>query len=167
MRLLRDRAGTGGNGGWGGERRSDGKRVLEALWGKTPAFDSTHPAFRAIAALARLRQDEPPLAYGRLYFREVSGNGVDFGHSFGQGGLVAFSRILSGREAVIIANTGGGAFSGLVVIDRDLNPAGRDLRIAYSNHDTGGKALVTVLPAARFHSDGQVTTGRATAVPSH
>jgi glycosidase len=138
----------------------------EALWGKTPtAFDVTHPTFRAIEMLARLRQDEPPLAYGRLYFREVSGNGVDFGHSFGPGGVVAFSRILVDREVLVVANTAGRSFSGLVVIDRDLNPAARELRIAYSNHGTSGKATVTVLPAARFHQEGgPVTTGHTAAV---
>ena len=137
----------------------------EALWGKTPtAFDITHPTFRAIEALARLRQDEPPLAYGRLYFREVSGNGVDFGHSLGQGGVVAFSRILVDREVLVVANTAGRSFSGLVVIDRDLNPAARELRIAYSNHGTSGKATVAVLPAARFHHDGQITTGPTAAL---
>jgi glycosidase len=138
----------------------------EALWGKTPtAFDVTHPTFRGIAALARLRQDEPPLTYGRLYFREVSGNGRDFGHSFGRGGVVAFSRILVDREVLVVANTGPASFSGLVVIDRDLNPAGRELRIAFSSQGTAGKAVAAVIPDARFHGDGQVTTGPAAAVP--
>jgi glycosidase len=137
----------------------------EALWGKTPvAFDVTHPTFRAVEALARLRQEEPPLAYGRLYFREVSGNDLDFGHPAGRGGVVAFSRILVDREVLVVANTGSGGFAGRVVLDRDLNPAGRVLRIAYSNRDTSGTATVAAIPAARFHRDGQVTTGRAAAL---
>jgi glycosidase len=137
----------------------------EALWGKTPAaFDVAHPTFRAIEALARLRQEEPPLAYGRLYFREVSGNGTDFGHPFGRGGIVAFSRILVDREVLVVANTGGVSFAGRVVLDRDVNPAGRVLRIAYSNHGTGGTATVAGIPAARFHRDGHVTTGPTTAL---
>jgi hypothetical protein len=56
--------------------------------------------------IARLHADEPALAFGRLYFREVAGSGDDFGHSFGPGGVVAFSRILSDREALVVANTG-------------------------------------------------------------
>jgi hypothetical protein len=136
----------------------------EALWGKSPAFDVAHPTFRAIETLGRLRHDEPPLAYGRMYFREVSGNGLDFGHSFGRGGLVAFSRILVDREVLIVANTGRTSFSGLVIVDRDLNPPARELRIAYSNLGTAGKATATAIAAARFYRDGQVSTGPAAAV---
>jgi glycosidase len=47
--------------------------VREALWGKgAQAFDQSHPLFVAVQALGRLRRNEPPLSYGRLYFREVS-----------------------------------------------------------------------------------------------
>jgi glycosidase len=78
----------------------------EALWGKPNAFSTTTPVFQQIQSLSRLRASEPPLTYGRLYFREVAGNGTDFGHSFGSGGLVAFSRILVDREIPVVANTG-------------------------------------------------------------
>ena len=133
--------------------------------GQAPnAFDARTPTFAQIRRCRSCAQDEPPLAYGRLYFREVSGNGVDFGHSLGAGGLVAFSRILVDREVLVVANTGGRSFSGVVVIDRDLNAAPRELRIAYSNHGTSGKATVAVLPAARFHHDGQITTGHTAAL---
>ena len=58
--------------------------VREALWGKPGAFDTTTPAFRALQAIVALRRGEPALCFGRLYFREVSGNGQDFGHSSGR-----------------------------------------------------------------------------------
>jgi len=144
---------------------SANESTREALWGKSPAFDRTHPVFRQIQALARLRQSEPPLAYGRLYFREVSGNGADFGHSAGQGGIVAFSRILADREILVVANTGVATFSGFVVVDRDLNPASRPIRVAHSNLGSAGTSSVAVLPAATFHGDGGVTTGPTAAVP--
>jgi glycosidase len=140
--------------------------VREALWGKTPtAFDPGHPVYGAIQALARLRRSEPPLAYGRLYFREVSGNGTDFGVSFGPGGVVAFSRILVDREVVVAANTGRTTFSGSVLVDPDLNSPPRQMIVDFSNLGTSGKGTVTVVPAARFHRDGQVTVGRAAALP--
>ncbi len=138
----------------------------EALWGKTPTpFDQGHPVYRAIQALAQLRRAEPPLAYGRLYFREVSGNGIDFGHSFGSGGVVALSRILVDREVLVVANTGRVTFSGFVLVDLDLNSPPRQMRVDFSNLGTTGKDTVTVVPAARFHRDGQVTIGRAAALP--
>jgi glycosidase len=138
----------------------------EALWGKTPtAFDPGHPVYGAIQALAQLRRNEPPLAYGRLYFREVSGNGLDFGDSFGRGGVVAFSRILVDREVLVVANTGRAGFSGSVLMDLDLNAQPRQMTVAFSNLGTTGKGTVSVVPAARFHRDGQVAVGRAAALP--
>ena len=139
--------------------------IREALWGK-PQRLSTRPAaaFVQIQALAAARQHEPPLSYGRLYFREVSGNGVDFGHSSGAGGLVAFSRILVDREILIVANTGAQPFAGAVLVDRDINATPRQMRVAYSNLGTNGAGTVRRIQNAMFHAAGQVTAGTATAL---
>ncbi len=53
--------------------------------GKPDAFDTSGETYREVAAISRLRTEEPAIRYGRLYFREVSGNGQDFGHSAGRG----------------------------------------------------------------------------------
>jgi glycosidase len=138
----------------------------EALWGKPPsAFDTTHPVFRQVRALSRLRDDEAALRYGRLYFREIAGSGVDFGHSLGPGGVVAFSRILVDREVLVVANCGAATFSGLVLVERDLHRSGDRMTVAYSNIGTTGTGTVQHLPAGRFHAGGRVTTGRAAALP--
>lgn len=144
---------------------SANESTREALWGKAPSFDRTHPVFREIQALALLRHREPALAYGRLYFREVSGNGTDFGHSTGRGGIVAFSRILADREILVVANTGTAPFTGSVVVDRDLNGASQSIRVAHSNLGTTGTSTVKVLPTATFHNDGRTSTGPTAAVP--
>jgi glycosidase len=136
----------------------------EALWGKPTAFDTAASVFQQIRKLSDLRDREPPLKYGRLYFREVSGNGSDFGHSFGPGGIVAFSRILYDREVVVAANTGALAFSGSVLVDRDLNPNPRPMRAAYSNLGNVAASTVQQIANARFHRDGQVFVGPAAAL---
>jgi glycosidase len=138
----------------------------EALWGKPPvAFDTTHPMFEHLRRLSQLRDQEPALRYGRLYFREVAGQGVDFGHSTGQGGLVVFSRILVDREVVVAANCGRAGFAGLVLVDRDLHTAAQSMQVIYSNHGTAGTGTVRHLSAARFHDGGQVRAGSAAALP--
>jgi glycosidase len=88
----------------------------EALWGKTPiAFDTKSPFFVHLQAISALRGREPALRYGRFYFREVSGDGQNFGHSAGKGGLIAFSRILGDREILFVANTNAGQpFKGFI-----------------------------------------------------
>jgi len=108
---------------------------------------------------------EPALCFGRLYFREVSGNGVDFGHFFGAGGLVAFSRILSDREVLVVANTGAQRFSGAVLMDRDINATPRRMTIVYSNRDSAGESATRLIPTANFfHADQPVTQGPAAAL---
>ena len=137
----------------------------EALWGKPGAFDTGTAMFRHVQAIARLRAGEPALCFGRLYFRDVSGNGIDFGHSFGMGGLVAFSRILSDREVVVVANTGARRFSGAVLVDRDINAAPRRMRIAYSNHGSAGESETRLIAAANVsHSGRPVTQGTTAAL---
>jgi len=154
----------GGEQGLDGTKTSDGKTDLdrsdactrEALWGKQPlAFDPQAPIFLALKQLGDCRKNLPALRFGRLYFREVSGNGQDFGHSSGAGGIVAFSRILGDVEVSIVANTSATTpFSGQVLRDPDLNGSQQDLRVQYSNYaKTGTVALQTVIDA-HIYSDG-------------
>jgi glycosidase len=136
----------------------------EALWGKSPTpFDRQLPLFKQLQTLAALRASEPALRSGRLYFREVSGNGRDFGHSSGKGGIIAFSRILSDREITVVANCNTQQrFDGLVLQDPDLNRQPRNMTVAFSNLDTQGTGQVQLIPQARFFS-GDALTGTAEA----
>ncbi|RPH62104.1 MAG: alpha-amylase [Acidobacteria bacterium] len=136
----------------------------EALWGKPNAFSTASPVFGHIRTLSELRNNEPPLRYGRLYFREVATQGNNFGHSFGTGGVVAFSRILVDREVLVIANTGAQPFAGAVILDRDLNAIPRQMKVAYSNVNTSATRSVRQIGAATFFHDGQVTSGPAAAL---
>jgi len=133
----------------------------EALWGKPNAFDRSSPMFKGIQALSKLRDREPALTYGRLYFREISGNGTDFGHSYGKGGIVAFSRILVDREILVIANTGSQSFSGSVIVDRDLHASPRKMQLEYSNAGNTGIGQTRNITAVRFHRDGLISRGNA------
>jgi glycosidase len=132
--------------------------VREALWGRgATAFDQGHALYSDIQSLARLRRDEPALRYGRLYFREVSGNGRDFGLSSGPAGVVAYSRILTEREIVVVANTDPARrFTGFVLVDLDLHRRDRDMRVAHSNKGTTGSGTVQIIRQARFHGGGQL-----------
>lgn len=127
--------------------------VREALWGKPNAFDDEHFLYQQIKALSRLREEQSALRFGRLYFRQVSGNSRDFGYSSGAGGLVAFSRVVSDTEVLLIANTNTRLrFDGHVLQDPDLNRHPRKMRIAYSNLGTARSATVRRISDARFFS---------------
>jgi glycosidase len=132
--------------------------VREALWGKPDAFDRQSSMFTAIHALAALRASAEELRYGRLYFRELSGNGQDFGHSLGRGGVVAFSRILGEQEVTVVANCSTStSFRGFVLQDPDLNSRPRRLTIAYSNLGSTGVQDVQRIPTATFYAETGVT----------
>jgi len=136
----------------------------EALWGKPNAFNTATPVFLQIQSLSTLRKSESPLSYGRLYFRETSGNGNGFGYPFGSGGLVAFSRILSDREILVVANNGARGFSGAVLLDRDINAIPHQMSVACSNLGNSRTGAVRQLPTASFYRDGQISNGPALAL---
>ena len=138
------------------------EHVREALWGKPGAFDTAQPFFKAIQGLAAVRAHTPALRYGRQYFRAISGNGVDFGHSYTRPGVVALSRILSGTEVVVVANTSTTAgWRGHVIVDFALNPAGARLGVLHSNKGQAARVPgpVTERPAADVRIDGRQPGG--------
>ena len=132
--------------------------VREALWGQPNAFDTQNFFYAQIKALSRLREEQPALRFGRLYFRQVSGNNQDFGFPSGSGGVVAFSRVLSYAEVLVIANTNTlEPFHGVVLQDSDLNRSPRQMEIAYSNLGTAGSQPTRQIFNGNFFSGGQLT----------
>jgi glycosidase len=136
--------------------------VREALWGKPNAFDTNHPFYKAIRRLSDIRDTQPALRYGRLYFRPISGDGVHFGASPFAPGVLAFSRILNNQEVLVVgnANTQGG-FQGHVLIDFFINNDGEQFHVL---NDAGAAApgSVETRSGLEIHEiDGGVTSGPA------
>ena len=86
-------------------------------------FDPGHPTFRRIRTLLSVRRQQLALRRGRQYLREIR---LDPGSAFqdpAAGGLVAWSRILSGSEVLCVANLDPGqSRSADVTVDADLTP---------------------------------------------
>jgi glycosidase len=138
------------------------EHVREALWGKPNAFDQQHVLYQQIKEIAHLRLNEPALRYGRQYFRQVSGNNVDFGFSNEIGGIIAFSRILNDREVLIVANTHTIlTFAGWVVVDSRINRDNTIFRIVYSNIGSTGQQPLTSSAARYYERDGSSSEGWA------
>lgn len=123
----------------------DGDRyVRECMFGgRWGAFDTTgrhffnprHAIYRGIAEIASVRAREAPLRYGRQYFREISGNGVDFGHPIDGNCPLAFSRILDTTEILVAMNLSDSPRNDYVTVDIHLSRA--------------GKVMVNLLPPAK------------------
>jgi glycosidase len=98
--------------------------------------------YREIARIAKVNQDHPGLRFGRMYFREVSGDGRDFGLPESHPCTLAFSRILADQEVLVAYNTSTTERrSDCVLVDAGLHPAGSRISYLY-----GGRGEVAVEP---------------------
>jgi alpha-amylase len=79
-----------------------------------------------------------------MYFREISGNGVDFGLPQGQPCTLAFSRVLAGQEVVIAYNTSTTERrTDFVMVDNRIHQRGEGMKFLYG---AGGRAEVLSHP---------------------
>jgi glycosidase len=88
-------------------------------------FEPRHPIYQGVARAAAVRAREPALRYGRQYFREISGNGVDFGCPTTGRCTLAFSRVLDADEVVVAFNLDTVARSDFVLVDPALSATGQ------------------------------------------
>jgi hypothetical protein len=87
-------------------------------------FNEEHPAYRRVAAAARVREKYPALRCGRQYLRGISFLNKPF-DVYGPGEIVAWSRILDDEELLCVLNAHGTERRGAdVVVDASLNAAG-------------------------------------------
>ncbi|MBF0563789.1 MAG: alpha-amylase [Nitrospirae bacterium] len=139
--------------------------VREALWGKPGAFDEDHPFYKAVKSIAQVRASYPALRYGRQYFRQISGNGYEFGISSFKQGVLAYSRILFETENLVILNTNmNAAWEGFVIVDYALGPVGSKWNILYSNQGTKTQYQTTEVQAGSakiIEPYGKITNGPA------
>jgi glycosidase len=140
--------------------------VREAMWGAPAPFDRTNHFYVTIQSLATLRAHEPALRYGRFYFRQLSGDGIHFGVSDFNGGVLAFSRILNRREIVVVANCSTtSTFTGQVIVDGNLHTSPSTLRVLFTNLPSVATfAVSTTGPAQIQESNGSLSGGPARVV---
>lgn len=126
--------------------------VREAMWGKPDSFSKQNEFYKLIRKLSGLREQYPPLRYGRQYFRTCSGNGINFGFSTEPGGIVSYSRILNNKEMLVCANTNTNQpVTVYVVVDENLNPASRIWKVLFSTiNDIAASIPTTVFD--RIHT---------------
>ena len=60
---------------------------------------------------------EQPLRFGRMYYRQISGDDTNFGFPFGSTYMLAFSRILFPDEVLVAYNVSTPARQDSIVVD--------------------------------------------------
>ncbi|HEY4052027.1 MAG TPA: alpha-amylase family glycosyl hydrolase [Acidobacteriaceae bacterium] len=97
--------------------------------------------YTEIAKIAVQFNANPELRFGRIYFRQISGDGTHFGDPQGNPCTLAFSRILAGFEVLIAYNTSTTApRNDWVIIDASIQGRG-NVTVLYSS---AGKTGATV-----------------------
>lgn len=72
-----------------------------------------------------------PLRFGRMYYRDISGNGSDFGPAIQNPYTLAFSRILYGREVLVAYNVSDEERNDYVIIDSSYHKKDEQLHCLY------------------------------------
>jgi alpha-amylase len=99
--------------------------------------------YQEIAKIADVMRSQEPLRFGRMYYRQISGNDQNFGFSFGSAYTLAFSRILYPQEVLVAYNVSDQARHDAIVVDSALHPEPATMSYLY-----GGVGTVPVQTAA-------------------
>jgi glycosidase len=99
--------------------------------------------YQNIAKIAEVMRTNEPLRFGRMYFRQISGDGEHFGFPFGSTYTLAFSRILYPNETLVAYNVADAERHDGVIVDATLHTDGSSMQFLY-----GGTGTVPVRAAA-------------------
>jgi glycosidase len=119
--------------------RGGDNSVREAMFEKetnVSLLNTNSTIYQEIAKIAAVMRECNPLRFGRMYYREISGNGIDFGLPFGNTYTLAFSRMLYGREVLVAYNVAASERNDCVMIDRDFHQPGEHLTFLYGSTGT-------------------------------
>jgi glycosidase len=131
----------------GFEGRGSDNAMREAMFDRAaPGRNLLNPEcaiYRAIAAIAQVMRDTAELRFGRMYYRELSGDGEHFGLPYGGDYTLAFSRVLWGSEVLVAYNVSSRPRSDCVIVDASFHAPGGAMKFLY-----GGNGGVTVQAAS-------------------
>ncbi|HEV3026694.1 MAG TPA: alpha-amylase family glycosyl hydrolase, partial [Planctomycetota bacterium] len=136
--------------GFSGSGSDEG--IREAMFDQaTPGRNLLNPScriYQEIGKIAAVQQSNPVLRFGRMYFREISGDGLSFGFAWeGLDYTLAFSRMLYGQEVLLVYNVSGAARQDGVVVDGTLHGAGSQLTRLYASGGAPAALAVQRNPA--------------------
>lgn len=139
--------------------------IRETMFGGTwGAFDTTgvhffnpdNPIYKGIAEIAEIRKANQAMRYGRQYFRNISGDGKQFGCPMDGNATLAFSRILDTQEILIAMNLHTEPRNDFINVGKFVSPPGSKMQCILGGDETytvaespDGTAAVRVALAPR------------------
>ncbi|HEX5271533.1 MAG TPA: hypothetical protein VFW33_13645, partial [Gemmataceae bacterium] len=128
----------------GFQGRGGDNQIREAMFDRnTPGVNLLNTGctiYQEVAKIAAVMRAREPLRFGRMYFRQISGDGVAFGFPYGSTYTLAFSRLLCGSEVLVAYNVSADPRADCVVVDADLHRPGDTMTYLYP----AGKGTVAV-----------------------
>ena len=92
--------------------------------------------YQEINKIAGVMRTNEPLRFGRMYFRQISGDSEHFGFPFGFTYTLAFSRILYPNEILVAYNVEDNDRHDSVIVDSILHADGSSMRFLYGGAGT-------------------------------
>ncbi len=106
--------------------------------------------YQEIAKIAAVMRTSEPLRFGRMYFRQISGDGSQFGVPFGSTYTLAFSRLLYGEEVLVAYNVAGQPRNDFVIVDSTLHADGSSIRYLYGGGGAASAGVSTAPDGSRY-----------------
>ena len=112
--------------------------------------------YQEIGKIASVMRSAAPLRFGRIYYREISGNGIDFGLPYGNDYTLSFSRILYAREILVAFNVSAGIRNDYIIVDASFHQPGDKMNFLYGAsgnvtiQKSAGGALFVQIPLQPF-----------------
>jgi alpha-amylase len=98
--------------------------------------------YQEIAKIAAQFRALPELRFGRIYFRQISGEGMHFGFAQGQPCTLAFSRLLAGSEVLIAYNTSTSeSRNDHILVDAGIQSGRQTMKVLYSSAENTGSLI--------------------------
>jgi alpha-amylase len=126
--------------------------MREAMFDKAPGgkslLNTECRIYKEIAKIAEVMRTHEPLRFGRMYYRQISGNGEQFGFPFGSKYTLAFSRVLYPKEVLVAYNVSDDTRNDRIIVDATLHPEPSQMRFLHGN--SGTVPVQTAPSGARF-----------------
>ena len=119
-----------------GQNKDDDKSIREAMFDlNDPTKDMLNKQcriYQEIAKISNLTDVYAPLKFGRMYLRQVSGDGINFGLPQGQPCTLAFSRLLADQEVLVAYNTSTTANrNDAIIVDANIQTSRASMSFIY------------------------------------
>lgn len=124
---------------YGTEQGFEGKggdnEIREAMFdANTPGVNLLNPdcyIYKEIGKIASVVRNNEALRFGRMYFREISSDGKNFGLPYGNSYTLAFSRMLYHKEVLVAYNVSQKPRSDCVIVDALHHKPGDKMSFLY------------------------------------